>query len=67
MVRGYFVSESSEITTWLDTENEVLPLLPVFRNEVSQECIQSLENTFCDYLEYKDYKYCLDHFPKWSK
>ncbi len=65
MVRGYFVSESSEITTWLDTENEVFTSITgFFRNEVSQECIQSLENTFCDYLEYKDYKYCLDHFPE---
>ncbi|WP_437395780.1 Crp/Fnr family transcriptional regulator [Flagellimonas lutimaris] len=65
MVRGYFESESSEITTWVDSENEVFTSITgFFRNEVSQEYIQSLENTSCDYLEYKDYKHCLDHFPE---
>ncbi len=65
MVRGYFVSDSLEITTWLDTENEVFTSITgFFKNKESQEFIQSLENTFCDYLEYEDYKYCLDHFPE---
>nr|WP_297783982.1 Crp/Fnr family transcriptional regulator [uncultured Allomuricauda sp.] len=65
MVRGYFESESSEITTWVDTENEVFTSITgFFRNEITQEFIQSLENTYCDYLEYDDYKYCLEHFPE---
>ncbi|MHA7831992.1 MAG: Crp/Fnr family transcriptional regulator [Flagellimonas sp.] len=65
LVRGYFVSEGLEITTWLDSENEVFTSITgFFRNEPSQENIQSLENTYCDYLEYEDYKYCLNHFPE---
>jgi len=65
MVRGYFVSDTSEITTWIDSENEVFTSITgFFRNQKSEEYIQSLENTYCDYLEYEDYKYCLNHFPE---
>jgi hypothetical protein len=65
MVRGYFLSDSSEITTWIDSENEVFTSITgFFRNQESQEYIQSLEKTYCDYLEYDDYKYCLNHFPE---
>lgn len=65
MVRGYFVSESTEITTWIDSENEIFTSITgFFRNQESQEYIQSLEPTYCDYLEYEDYKYCLNHFPE---
>lgn len=65
MVRGYFVSDSTEITTWIDSENEVFTSITgFFRNQESEEYIQSLEKTFCDYLDYKDYKYCLNHFPE---
>ncbi|MDF0717462.1 Crp/Fnr family transcriptional regulator [Muricauda sp. 334s03] len=65
MVRGYFLSDSSEITTWIDTENELFTSITgFFRNQESQEYIQSLEPTYCDYLEYEDYKYCLSHFPE---
>lgn len=65
MVRGYFVSESTEITTWIDSENEVFTSITgFFRNQESQEYIQSLEHTYCDYLEYEDYKYCLNNFPE---
>lgn len=65
MVRGYFEIDSSEITTWVDTENEVFSSITgFFRNEKSLENIQSLEKTYCDYLEYEDYKYCWDHFPE---
>ena len=65
MARGYFVSDTSEITTWIDSENEVFTSITgFFRNQKSEEYIQSLETTYCDYLEYKDYKYCLNHFPE---
>ena len=65
LVRGYFMSGSTEITTWLDTENEVFTSITgFFRNQETQESIQSLEKTYCDYLEYEDYKYCLNHFPE---
>ena len=65
MVRGYFISDSSEITTWIDTEDEVFTSITgFFRNQKSEEYIESLEKTHCDYLEYEDYKYCLNHFPE---
>ena len=65
MVRGYFISDGSEITTWIDSEHEVFTSITgFFRNQKSEEYIQSLEITHCDYLEYKDYKYCLDNFPE---
>ena len=65
MVRGYFISDASEITTWIDSENEVFTSITgFFRNQKSEEYIQSLENTYCDYLKYEDYKYCLNHFPE---
>lgn len=65
MVRGYFISGSSEITTWIDSENELFTSITgFFRNEKSREYIQSLEDTYCDYLEYDDYQYCLENFPE---
>ena len=36
MVRGYFVSDGIELTTWVDTENEVFTSITgFFRNEIS--------------------------------
>lgn len=65
MVRGYFMSGSTEITTWVDAENEIFTSITgFFRNEKSREYIQSLEDTYCDYLEYEDYKYCLENFSE---
>lgn len=65
MVRGYYKNGSTEITTWIDSENEVFTSITgFFRNEWSREFIQSIENTYCDYLEYEDYKYCLNNFSE---
>ncbi len=65
MVRGYFISDGMELTTWVDTENEVFTSITgFFRNKPCQENIQSLEETHCDYMEYEDYKYCLNNFPE---
>ncbi len=65
MVRGYFISDSIEITTWIDTENELFTSITgFFRNQKTEEYMQSLEVTLCDYLEYDDYKYCLEHYPE---
>lgn len=65
MVRGYFKSDSSEITTWIDSENEIFTSITgFFRNKPADEYIQCIEDTYCDYLEYEDYRYCLNHFPE---
>lgn len=65
MVRGYFVSEGKDITTWMDSENEIFTSITgFFGHERTRENIQAMEDTHCDYLEYVDYKYCLDNFPE---
>lgn len=65
MVRGYFMSDSNEITTWIDAENEIFTSITgFFRNEKSREFIQCIEDTQCDYLTYEDFKYCLMNFPE---
>jgi len=65
LVRGYFVSENKDITTWIDSENEIFTSITgFFKHETSREYIQAMEDTYCDYLEYDDYKYCLDNFPE---
>lgn len=65
LVRGYFVSEGMDITTWIDSENELFTSITgFFKHEKTREYIQALEDTHCDYLEYDDYKYCLNSFPE---
>lgn len=65
MVRGFYESEGIDITTWIDSENEVFTSITgFFRHERTREYIQALEDTYCDYLEYDDYKYCLNNFPE---
>ncbi|MDO6519330.1 Crp/Fnr family transcriptional regulator [Zobellia uliginosa] len=65
MVRGYFKIGASEITTWVDTENEVFTSITgFFRHQPGKEFIQCVEETHCDYLEYEDYRYCLNNFPE---
>ncbi|MBO0321902.1 Crp/Fnr family transcriptional regulator [Muricauda sp. CAU 1633] len=65
LVRGYFVSEGIDITTWIDTENEIFTSITgFFKHEKTREYIQAMEDTHCDYLEYEDYKYSLNNFPE---
>ncbi|KAA2219928.1 Crp/Fnr family transcriptional regulator [Maribacter flavus] len=65
MVRGFFNSGGEEITTWVDSENEVFTSITgFFGNKPAMENIQCIEDTYCDYLEYKDYRYCLRRFPE---
>ncbi|WP_419213603.1 Crp/Fnr family transcriptional regulator [Maribacter sp. X9] len=65
LVRGYYMSESNEITTWIDSENEIFTSITgFFKNQKTRENIQCLEDTHCDYLEYDDFKYCLHNFSE---
>ncbi|WP_198439786.1 Crp/Fnr family transcriptional regulator [Pareuzebyella sediminis] len=65
LVRGYFYNGKEEITTWMDSENEIFTSITgFFSNKPAMENIQCLEDTYCDYLDYKDYKYCLGHFSE---
>jgi CRP-like cAMP-binding protein len=65
LVRGYFLSENHDITTWISYDNEIFTSITgFFRNERARENIQCLEDTYCEYLEYDDFHYCLRHFPE---
>ncbi|MEE1976183.1 Crp/Fnr family transcriptional regulator [Maribacter cobaltidurans] len=65
LVRGFFNSGEDEITTWIDSENEIFTSITgFFENGQALENIQCLEETYCDYIEYEDYQYCLRHFPE---
>lgn len=59
------MSEGKDITTWIDSENEIFTSITgFFKHENTREYIQALEDCHCDYLEYDDYKYCLNNFPE---
>lgn len=65
LVRGFFLTEESEVTTWISSDNEVFTSITgYFRNQEAQENIQALEETHCVYLRYEDMHYCLKNFPE---
>ncbi|MEH6679087.1 MAG: Crp/Fnr family transcriptional regulator [Sediminicola sp.] len=65
LVRGYFISASNDITTWISSDNEIFTSITgFFRNEPARENIQALEDTYCEYLEYDDFHYALKHFAE---
>jgi|TARA_R110002049_G_scaffold3514_1_gene26312 CRP-like cAMP-binding protein len=65
MVRGYFISDSTDITTWISSDGDIFTSITgFFKNERAKENIQCLEDTYCEYLEYQDFQYCLKNFPE---
>lgn len=65
LVRGFFLDEEMDITTWISYDNEIFTSITgYFRNQVAQEYIQALEQTHCVYLRYEDMNHCLKHFPE---
>lgn len=65
LVRGFMSLDDTDITIWIDSENEIFTSVSgFFRQKMSKETIQCLEDTYCDYLTYEDYQYCLNHFPE---
>ncbi|MEH6680223.1 MAG: Crp/Fnr family transcriptional regulator [Sediminicola sp.] len=65
MVRGYFTTDSHEITTWISSDNDIFTSITgFFRNQPARENIQALEDTHCEYLEYEDLQYAIRHFPE---
>lgn len=65
LVRGYFVSDKIDVTTWISFDSEIFTSITgFFKNEPARENIQCLEDTHCEYLEYQDFQYCLRNFPE---
>lgn len=65
MVRAYFQIGNKDITTWIVCENEVFTSITgFFSNSPSEESMQCIEETHYDYLDYVDYRYCVNHFPE---
>jgi CRP-like cAMP-binding protein len=64
-VRGYFVSDKVDVTTWISFDSEIFTSITgFFKNEPARENIQCLEDTHCEYLEYQDFQHCLRNFPE---
>ncbi|MEZ4968868.1 MAG: Crp/Fnr family transcriptional regulator [Flavobacteriaceae bacterium] len=65
LVRGYFISDKADVTTWISFDSEIFTSITgFFKNEPARENIQCLEDTHCEYLEYQDFQYCLKNFPE---
>lgn len=65
LVRGFFLDEEMDITTWISYDNEIFTSITgYFRNQKALENIQALEETHCVYLKYEDMNYCFRHFPE---
>lgn len=65
MIRGYHIIEGKEITTWLSTDGElVTSITGFFKNEKASEHIQAVEDTWVEYLDYKDLQIALGLYPE---
>ena len=65
LVRGYFVNNNKEITTWISRENEMVTSISgYFKNKQGLENIQALEDTYTEFLTFEDMHYSILHFPE---
>ncbi|MBD0831987.1 Crp/Fnr family transcriptional regulator [Aestuariibaculum sediminum] len=65
MIRGFHNVENKEITTWLSCENElVTSITGFFKHIEASECIQAVEDTYVEYMEYEDFQFALNTFPE---
>ena len=63
--RGFIVRDKTEITTWICLEKEfILSFESYFKNQVSKESFQALDDCYLDYIEISDLRYCLSNFPE---
>ena len=68
LVRGFFNYNTSEITTWVSIDNELVTSISgFFKNKPAMENIQCIENTFTESLSFKDMEYALNHYDDMSK
>ena len=68
LVRGFFNYNSSEITTWVSIDNELVTSISgFFKNRPAMENIQCVENTFTESLSFKDMEYALNHYNEMCK
>ena len=67
LVRGVYQIKETEITSWISTDNEIFTSISGFFSQTpSKERIEALEDTYVDYLEYKDLKEALNKFPDFT-
>lgn len=65
LVRGFFIGDSCDVTTWISWDNELFTSInSFFRDQEDPENIQAIEETHCVYLKYDDLNYCFRHFPE---
>lgn len=68
LVRGYFLSEGKDVTTWISTDNEIFTSITgFFTNQPVKENIQCLEDTDCLYLESGDLEYGMRTFSEFGE
>jgi CRP-like cAMP-binding protein len=63
--RGFLIREKTEITNWICLEKEfILSFESYFKNQVSKENFQALDDCYLDFITISDFNYCLNHFPE---
>lgn len=67
LVRGFYRLNGHEISIWFSSEDDLFTEASFFDQSPSKSNIEALENMTIEYLEYKDYKECVDRFEdfKW--
>ena len=67
LVRGFYMINNIEVTTWVSTENEIFTSISgFFSQRACKESIESLEDTFVDYLNFDDLKEAFERFADFS-
>lgn len=67
LVRGYFIHNEKEITTWVSMDNELVTSISgYFKKEPASENIQCLEDTFTESLGFDDMHFALQNFKEMS-
>ncbi|TXG35192.1 Crp/Fnr family transcriptional regulator [Seonamhaeicola maritimus] len=65
LVRGFFIHNDNEITTWASVDSEMITSISgFFRKKVALENIQCLEDTYTESLSFDDLQFALKHFPE---
>ncbi len=63
LVRGYFVVNKKEVTTWISVDGELVTSISgFFKKEPSMENMQCIEDCILEYLHFDDLNYAIGHF-----
>ncbi|TWO32639.1 Crp/Fnr family transcriptional regulator [Seonamhaeicola sediminis] len=68
LVRGFFMHNNNEITTWASVDNELVTSISgFFRNNAALENIQCLEDTQTESLSFEELHFTLNNFPEMER